>query len=58
MKKRKPPQWEMYDLKTDPLEKHNIAHPEADRTETQERELKRLKAKLARVEKTRLRELS
>ncbi len=58
VKKRKPPQWEMYDLKADPLEKHNIAHPEADRTETQERELKRLKAKLARVEKTRLRELS
>jgi arylsulfatase A-like enzyme len=58
VKKRKPPQWEMYDLKTDPLEKHNIAHPEAKRTDTQERELKRLKAKLARVEKTRLKEPS
>ncbi|MGE0067037.1 MAG: sulfatase-like hydrolase/transferase [Solirubrobacterales bacterium] len=49
-----PMQWEMYDLKTDPLEKHNIAHPEAKRTATQERELKRLKAKLATVEKKRL----
>jgi arylsulfatase A-like enzyme len=49
-----PEQWEMYDLKKDPLEKHNIAHPEAKRTETQERELKRLKAKLERVEKKRL----
>lgn len=58
VKKRKPPQWEMYDLKTDPLEKHNIAHPEAKRTEKQEEELKRLKAKLARVEKTRLKEPS
>ena len=56
MKKRKPPQWEMYDLKTDPLEKHNIAHPEAKRTETQEAQLKRLKAKLKKVEKTRLKE--
>ena len=58
VRKRKPPQWEMYDLKDDPLEKHNIAHPEAKRTKTQERELKRLKAKLARVEKTRLKEPS
>ena len=58
VKKRKPPQWEMYDLKADPLEKHNIAHPEAERRATQERELKRLKAKLARVEKTRLKEPS
>jgi choline-sulfatase len=56
VKKRKPPQWEMYDLKTDPLEKHNIAHPESKRTPKQEEELKRLKAKLARVEKTRLKE--
>jgi arylsulfatase A-like enzyme len=49
-----PVQWEMYDLKTDPLEQRNIAHPEAKRTPTEARELKRLKAKLARVEKTRL----
>jgi choline-sulfatase len=53
-KKPTPPQWEMYDLKTDPLEQHNIAHPSAKRTPPQEKELKRLKRKLARVEKTRL----
>ncbi len=54
-KKPTPPQWEMYDLKTDPLEKHNIAHPKAKRTPLQARELRRLKRKLARVQKTRLR---
>jgi len=53
-KKPTPPQWEMYDLKTDPLEQHNIAHPGTKRTQLQEEELKRLKRKLARVEKTRL----
>jgi arylsulfatase A-like enzyme len=50
-----PVQWEMYDLKRDPLEKHNIAHEGAKRTPLQEKELQRLKAKLAKVEKTRLR---
>ncbi len=49
-----PPQWEMYDLKADPLEKHNIAHPGTKRTPTQERELSRLKRKLRAVEKQRL----
>ncbi|HYH52504.1 MAG TPA: sulfatase-like hydrolase/transferase [Solirubrobacterales bacterium] len=49
-----PPQWEMYDLKADPLEKHNIAHESTKRTPRQERELQRLKKKLAQVEKTRL----
>ena len=52
-----PPQWEMYDLKTDPLEKTNLAYPGYKRTAEQEREFKRLKAKLARVEKTRLKPL-
>jgi len=54
-KKPTPPQWEMYDLKTDPLEQHNIAHESAKRTPKQEEELRRLKKKLAKVEKTRLR---
>ncbi|HEX3238572.1 MAG TPA: sulfatase-like hydrolase/transferase [Solirubrobacterales bacterium] len=54
-KKPVPPQWEMYDLKTDPLEQHNIAHQSAKRTPKQEQELQRLKKKLAQVEKTRLR---
>jgi choline-sulfatase len=50
----KPPQWEMYDLKEDPLETENIAHPGYKRSPTQEAQLQRLKRKLARVEKTRL----
>jgi arylsulfatase A-like enzyme len=51
------PQWEMYDLKTDPLERKNLAFSGYERTPEQERELKRLKRKLARVEKTRLQPL-
>lgn len=53
----KPTEWEMYDLKTDPEEKRNLAYPGHKRTEEQERQLKRLKAKLARVEKNRLQPL-
>ena len=47
-------QWEMYDLKHDPLEVRNIAWPDFRRTQTQEQELARLRAKLAEVEETRL----
>jgi choline-sulfatase len=57
VKGRKAPQWEMYDLKHDPLEKRNIAYLGHKRTAEQDRELKRLKAKLSRVEKTRLQPL-
>lgn len=53
----KPPQWEMYDLEHDPLEKRNIAFRGHKRTAEQERELRRLKGKLARVEKSRLQSL-
>ena len=53
-----PPQWEMYDLKRDPLERTNLAYKHYRRTPEQEREYKRLKRKLARVERTRLRPLS
>jgi choline-sulfatase len=49
-----PPQWEMYDLKTDPLERQNLAYKGNKRTDKQEEEFQRLKRKLARVEKTRL----
>lgn len=49
-----PPQWEMYDLKTDPLEETNLADKGYERSEEQEKQLQRLKRKLARVEKTRL----
>lgn len=50
----KPPQWEMYDLKSDPEETENIAHPGYERSPQQQRQLQRLKRKLARVQETRL----
>jgi choline-sulfatase len=55
---KKRPQWEMYDLKTDPLETKNLAFGGHRRTPRQEKEFLRLKRKLARVEKTRLQPLS
>jgi choline-sulfatase len=57
VKHRKRPQWEMYDLKTDPEETTNLAYSGYERTPEQERQLQRLKRKLARVEKTRLQPL-
>ncbi len=51
---KKPPQWEMYDLKTDPREETNLAYKGYERSEQQEEQFQRLKRKLARVEKTRL----
>ena len=47
----------MYDLKTDPLERTNLAYRRYKRTPVQEREYKRLRKKLERIEKTRLRPL-
>ncbi|MEI7625557.1 MAG: sulfatase-like hydrolase/transferase [Actinomycetota bacterium] len=47
-------EWEMYDLQRDPNEAINLAASGRRRTPLQEREYKRMKAKLARVEKTRL----
>jgi arylsulfatase A-like enzyme len=52
--KPKPPQWEMYDLKRDPLEQTNLAAPGFERSKLQEREFKRLQKKLVGVEKARL----
>ncbi len=59
VKKRNPapPQWEMYDLKTDPLEQKNLAHEGYERSEREEAQFLRMKRKLARVEKTRLKPL-
>jgi arylsulfatase A-like enzyme len=54
VKGRAPIQWEMYDLKTDPLERKNLAYGGYKRSKEEEREFLRLKRKLARVEKTRL----
>jgi arylsulfatase A-like enzyme len=53
-----PPQWEMYDLKTDPLERKNLAYKGYKRTREQQRQYRRLRRKLARVERTRLQPLS
>jgi arylsulfatase A-like enzyme len=52
-----PDQWEMYDLKTDPIERVNLADKGHKRTPSQEREYRRLRAKLKHVEKTRLQPL-
>lgn len=48
------PEWEMYDLRSDPLERHNLAAPGYRRTPQQAREFRRLKARLARVRRARL----
>ncbi len=53
-----PDQWEMYDLRADPLERTNLAYEDYERTPKQERQFRRLKRKLASVERTRLRPLS
>jgi arylsulfatase A-like enzyme len=53
-----PDQWEMYDLKTDPLERVNLAYKHHRRTPAQQREYRRLRQKLELVEKTRLKPLS
>jgi choline-sulfatase len=47
-------QWEMYDLETDPLERVNLAWRGHRRTPEQERQLRRMKRRLAAIEKTRL----
>ncbi len=52
-----PDQWEMYDLKHDPIERVNLAYSGHRRTPAQEREYQRLRVKLAQVERTRLRPL-
>ncbi|MFN8590379.1 MAG: sulfatase-like hydrolase/transferase [Thermomicrobiales bacterium] len=52
-----PDQWEMYDLKEDPLEMVNIAYRGYRRTPKQQAQLDRLRTKLAEVEQTRLQPL-
>jgi arylsulfatase A-like enzyme len=52
-----PEQWEMYDLKHDPLETVNIAAPSHKKNKRQREEYKRLTKKLSQVEKERLQPL-
>jgi arylsulfatase A-like enzyme len=52
-----PDQWEMYDLATDPLETRNLASDTHCRTEHEEAEFIRLRAKLEVVERERLQAL-
>lgn len=54
---KEPDQWELYHLATDPFERVNLAHEGQTRTPAQERAYRRLRAKLARVQKTRLQPL-
>jgi arylsulfatase A-like enzyme len=54
---RVPSQWEMYDLRNDPLERSNLAHKGYKRTPAQEKQYRRLQRKLARVKAQRLRPL-
>ncbi len=49
-----PTEWEMYDLQRDPNERANLAYPGQKLSTLHRRQLKRLKAKLAKVEKNRL----
>jgi choline-sulfatase len=52
-----PPQWELYDLRNDPLESRNLAAPKAKRNARQQAHFRRLRKKLLRVEKRRLQPL-
>jgi hypothetical protein len=52
-----PEQWEMYDLKKDPLETLNIAYSGYSPSKKQRKELNRLQKKLANVEASRLQPL-
>ncbi len=53
----RPNQWEMYDIRKDPDEVTNLADPDYPRTADEEEQMRRLKRKLARVQRTRLQPL-
>jgi arylsulfatase A-like enzyme len=53
----RPNQWEMYDMRKDPNEVTNLADPDYPRTADEEEQMRRLKRKLARVQRTRLQPL-
>ena len=51
---KKPTQWEMYDLKKDPLERWNLAHRPSRMTPFQKANFQRLKRRIHRIEETKL----
>ena len=53
-----PGQWELYDLRTDPLEQKNLAYRRYQRTPAQDAQFRRLQRKLVDVWNTRLQPLS
>ncbi len=50
----KPTQWEMYDLKKDPLERWNLAHRPSRMTPFQKANFQRLKRRIHHIEETKL----
>ena len=54
----KPSQWEMYDLKKDPLERWNLAHRPSRMTPFQRTNFRRLRRRIARIEQHTLQPLS
>jgi arylsulfatase A-like enzyme len=52
-----PDQWEMYDLKAEPLEERNLADKPSRMTASEKKQFKRLKKKLANASDTRLQPL-
>lgn len=55
--RQKAPEWELYDLKNDPLEKRNLAGPRSRRNKRQQAHWRRLRKKLAKVERRTLQPL-
>ncbi|GAB2447290.1 hypothetical protein GCM10027062_31200 [Nocardioides hungaricus] len=51
---KKPEQWEMYDLKKDPLERRNLAFRPRRMTPQQRRQFKRLRKRLRHIQRTTL----
>ncbi len=56
-KGRRETQWEMYDLRKDPLERWNLANRPAEMTKSQRDQFKRLKNRIKRIEQTTLQPL-
>ena len=54
---KKPPEWEMYDLRKDPLERHNLAHRPKQMTPNQKANFKRLKRRIHHLKQHRLQPL-